>query len=151
MDYCLGAGDGAAAIWSGPDALDLDGDGLLDDLMLDEDGDGLADHAALDLDDDAVPEARYTDDGTGTWAVSGTAQRPLRWFSLDGVEHTGPADVDSDGAADRLSDVDRDGLADRSVAADGSTGYVDNDGDGRWDIRLADADGDGAADAAGPL
>jgi hypothetical protein len=149
MDYCLDAGDGAAAIWRGPDALDLDGDGLLDDLMLDEDGDGLADHAVLDLDDDTVPEARYTDDGTGTWTVSGAPEAAVRWFSLDGVEHTGPGDVDGDGATDRVFDVNRDGLADRAIS--GGAGYVDTDGDGRWDLRLLDSDGDGAADGAGPV
>jgi hypothetical protein len=148
MDYCLDAGDGSVSIWTGPAALDLDGDGLLDDLMADDDGDGLADHAVLDLDDDTVPESRYTDDGTGTWALSGVPERPMRWVSLDGVEHTGPGDVDGDGAADRLFDVNRDGLADRAVSGD--TGYVDTDGDGRWDLRLLDSDGDGAADGAGP-
>jgi hypothetical protein len=49
-------------------------------------------------------------------------------------------------------DVDRDGLADRAVLTDGRlmTGYVDTDGDGRWDLVLTDADGDGTADGAGP-
>lgn len=149
MDYCLDAGDGSVSIWTGPAALDLDGDGLLDDLMADDDGDGLADRAVLDLDDDTVPESRYTDDGTGTWALSGVPERPMRWISLDGVEHAGPGDVDGDGAADRLVDVNRDGLADRALAGD--TGYVDTDGDGRWDLRLLDSDGDGAADGAGPI
>lgn len=149
MDYCLDAGDGSASIWTGPGALDLDGDGLLDDLMVDDDGDGVADHAELDLDDDTVPETRHSDDGTGTWAVTGAPEQPLRWFSLDGGGHTGPGDVDGDGAADRFSDLDGDGLADRAVA--GRTGYVDTDGDGRWDLRLSDTDGDGAADAAARL
>jgi hypothetical protein len=149
MDYCLDAGDGSVSMWSGPAALDLDGDGLLDDLMADDDGDGLADHALLDLDDDSVPESRYIDDGTGTWARSGAQETPVRWFSVDGVEHTGPADVDGDGAVDRVFDVNRDGLADRAISGD--TGFVDTDGDGRWDLRLRDSDGDGAADAAGPL
>lgn len=149
MDYCLDAGDGTASIWSGPAELDLDGDGLLDDLMLDEDGDGLADHAALDLDDDAVPEARHTDDGTGAWAVSGAPERPLRWFGVDGVEHAGAGDVDGDGSPDRFFDVDRDGLADRAVAAGGAAGYIDVNGDGRWDTKLVDSDRDGRADGAG--
>lgn len=148
MDYCLASGDGTASIWTGPGGLDLDGDGLFDDLMLDEDGDGLADHAALDLDDDAVPEARFTDDGTGSWSG---ANGPVRWFSLDGVEHDGRGDVDGDGVADRVFDIDRNGLADRAVSSDGTNGYVDTDGDGRWDARLMDSDGDGLADAAGAL
>lgn len=165
MDYCLDAGDGTAAIWTGPAGLDLDGDGLLDDLIGDDDGDGMGDYAAFDLDDDGVPEARFTDDGTGTWAVSApspesrgscpqgcTPPPPPRWFGLDGTEHTGETgDIDADGVEETLTDVDRDGLADRAVSADATTGYVDTDGDGRWDTVLVDTDGDGSADGAGPL
>lgn len=150
MDYCLDAGDGTASIWTGPAEVDLDGDGLFDDLFSDLDGDGLADQAGLDLDDDGEPEALFTDDGTGAWAVGGAASGPLRWFGLDGVEHTGPrGDVDGDGVSDRLLDLNRDGLADRALSS--NTGYVDTDGDGRWDLALVDGDGDGAADGAGKL
>ena len=173
MDYCLDAGDGTASIWTGPIDVDIDGDGVLDGLRMDFDGDGAfddgladfdadgqADHAALDLDDDGVLESRYTDDGSGSWAVSGggAGGRSPRWFGLDGVEHTGPdspTDIDGDGVADRLFDSDRDGLADRALRADpeGSItgGYVDTDGDGQWDIALTDTDGDGAADGAAAL
>ena len=168
MDYCLDVGDGTASILTGhPDIdldgdgeldgvrLDLDGDGFLDDALADVDDDGLADHAVFDLDDDGIPEARYSDDGSGAWALSTAAPpRPLRWFGLDGVEHTDvPPDLDGDGVADRLGDTDRDGLADRALLAgpDGrvATGYVDTDRDGRWDLELTDSDGDGAADGAG--
>lgn len=172
MDYCLDAGDGSASIWTGQLDIDIDGDGELDGVRMDFDGDGafddaladfdedgLADHAALDLDDDGVPEAGYTDDGSGTWMVGGAAApRSLRWFGLDGVEHDdpeAPIDVDGDGAIDRLFDVNRDGLADRVLLVDpdgrSASGYVDIDGDGRWDIALADTDGDGAADGAAAL
>ena len=153
MDYCLDAGDGTAAIWIGPAELDLDGDGLLDDVFTDLDGDGLADHVALDLDDDGVAEARFTDDGSGTW-LAGGKPGPLRWFGLDGVEHSDPvADLDADGQPDTLLDVDRDGLADRALVggAPFSKGYVDVDGDGRWDVVLLDSDGDGTAESAGPV
>ncbi|MCB0930855.1 MAG: pullulanase [Mycobacterium sp.] len=152
MDYCLDAGDGSASIWTGPPELDLDGDGLLDDVLTDLDDDGLADHAVLDLDDDGVPEARFTDDGSGSWSVGGMSG-PLRWLGLDGVEHTDAhADVDGDGQPERLLDVDRDGLADRALVGLGrsSAGYVDTDGDGRWDLKLVDSDGDGRAESAGP-
>jgi hypothetical protein len=166
MDYCLNAGDGMASMWTGRTDIDLDGDGVFDGVRLDFDGDGVfddaiadgdgngvGDYAVLDLDDDGTPEARYTDDGSGSWTVSGAADRPLRWLSLDGAEHTGPGDIDGDGVADRFLDVDRDGLAYRVLRAEGDgsfrSGYVDTDGDGRWDVTLTDADGDGSADSAG--
>ncbi|OYN78866.1 pullulanase [Mycolicibacterium sphagni] len=171
MDYCLGSGDGTAAMFSAhpdvdidgdgePDGvrLDIDGDGIYDDALADLDGNGLADHAAFDLDGaDGIPASLYTDDGSGTWAMTPTgAGGPLRWFGLDGVEHTasGPIDFDADGRPDRLLDVNRDGLADRVLrAGDGGfdTGYVDTDGDGSWDLTLTDSDGDGTADAASAL
>jgi hypothetical protein len=171
MDYCLDAGDGTASIWTGEPGIDVDGDGELDgvrldfdadgafdDALADFDGDGLADHAALDLDDDGTPEARFLDDGSGSWTLAeGSPSRSLRWFGLDGVERgTGDVfDVDSDGSIDRLLDLDRDGVAERALVAglDGrfATGYVDIDGDGRWDIALTDTDGDGAADASARL
>ncbi len=171
MDYCLGAGDGVASIWSGqPDVdidgdgqfdgvrLDFDGDGAFDDALADLDGDGLADHAALDFDDDGRAESFFADDGSGTWALTpGTGNGQLRWLGLDGVEHTanGPVDFDADGRLDRLLDTDRDGLADRVLLTGDqgafNAGYFDTDGDGSWDVRLVDGDGDGAADEASPL
>ena len=173
MAYCLDAGDGTVSIWPGQldvdidgdgeldgTRMDFDGDGTFDDALADLDDDGMADHAALDLDDNGIPESQYTDDGSGTWSVSGgiAHNRPLRWFGLDGVEHDDPgtpADVDGDGETDRLVDVNRDGLADRVLRADPdgqfTNGYVDVDGDGRWDIALTDTDGDGAADGAAAL
>ena len=171
MDYCLNTGDGAASIWTGhPDIdltgdglldgvrTDLDGDGLFDDAFGDGDGDGSGDYAILDIDDDGTPETRYTDDGTGTWTVSGGAPGgPLRWLGLDGTEHTGDGDINGggdingDGVADRFLDTDRDGLADRAMSADGRTGYVDTDSDGRWDVTLTDVDGNGSADSASAL
>lgn len=167
MDYCLGADDGTATMWSAlPDvdtdgdgvfdavALDFDRDGLEDDALADLDGDGVADHAVLDL---GGQPSWFTDDGTGTWAVpADRAGRsgPLRWLSLDGLESSGGpmVDFDGDGAVDDLLlDSDADGLADRVLGDDHRTGYVDHDGDGRWDVKLVDADGDGTADAAASL
>jgi hypothetical protein len=174
MEYCLSAGDGGATMWDrGPDldldgdgrldavGLDVDGDGLTDDALADLDGDGIAEHAVLDVGDlTGTGERYFTDDGTGTWAIA--AERPprqppgLRWFGLDGVEHTGKplTDFGAEGRGEvRLSDSDGNGLADRAILAgpDGVTGYVDTDGDGRWDVKLTDTDGDGAADAASAL
>jgi hypothetical protein len=162
MEYCLGDADGSASMWTATPDVDIDGDGSLDAVGLDFDGDGLLDDAMADLDGDGLAEhlvrdhaadaAYFTDDGTGTWAVSVDRAGQLRWFGLDGVEHTGgPAvDLDGDGQVDdRLIDVDGNGLADRALG--GETAYVETDGDGRWDVKLADSDGDGKADAASEL
>jgi hypothetical protein len=169
MDYCLAGDDSTAAMWNGHPDLDLDGDGRLDAISLDFDGDGMrddaladfdadgiADHAVLDLDNDGTPERWFTDDGSGTWAVAVDRGGQLRWFGLDGVEHTGGPLVDFDGRGhvdDRVVDTDGDGMADRvlCVGENGATGYVDTDGDGRWNVRLTDADGDGSADGASNL
>jgi hypothetical protein len=169
MDYCMATDAGAAAIWHGQPTLDLDGDGrfdavgldfdgdgIKDDALADFDGDGVADHAVLDRDNDGTPEAYFTDDGSGTWAVAVDRSGGLRWFGLDGVEHTGGPLVDFDGvsvnghADDRLLDTDGDGVADRVLCAgeNGVTGYVDTDGDGKWNVRLTDTNGDGLADGA---
>jgi hypothetical protein len=169
VDYCLAGDDGTAAMWNGrPDldldgdgrldaiGLDFDGDGMRDDALADFDGDGLADHAVLDLDNDGTPESFFTDDGSGTWAVAVERGGQLRWYGLDGVEHTGGPLVDFDGQGrpdDRLLDIDGNGVADRVLCAgqNGVTGYVDTDGDGRWNVRLADTNGDGLADGASEL
>ena len=80
MEYCLGDGDGSATIWTAAPDIDLNGDGAFDAVGLDYDGDGLLDDAMADLDADGVADhmvrdhlseaAYFTDDGTGTWAVS---------------------------------------------------------------------------------
>ncbi len=162
MEYCLGDGDGSATMWTAAPDVDVDGDAALDAVGLDFDGDGLLDDAMADLDGDGMADhlvrdhlgaaAYFTDDGTGTWAVSVDRTGQLRWFGLDGTEHTGgpTVDLDADGEADdRLADVDGDGLADRALGGD--VAYVDTDRDGRWDVKLSDADGDGAADGADEL
>ena len=169
MEYCISGDDGTAAIWNHPpdldldgdgrfDAigLDLDGDGMRDDALADLDGDGIADHGLVDLDNDGSPESYFTDDGSGTWAVAVDRGGQLRWYGLDGAEHTGGPLVDFDGLGrldDRLVDADGDGLADRVLCAgeSGVTGYVDTDGDGHWNVRLTDTDGDGLANGASAL
>ena len=47
---------------------------------------GVADHAVLD------GQSYFTDDGSGTWAVSVDRGGQVRWFGLDGVEQTRWAD-----------------------------------------------------------
>ena len=160
MDYCLADGDGSATMWSAPLDTDVDGDGTLDAVGLDVDGDGGVDDALADLDGDGIADhavldgqSYFTDDGSGTWAVSVDRGGQLRWFGLDGVEQMGGADrstSDGDGQADdRLLDIDGNGLADRALG--GQVAYVDTDGDGRWDIKLTDSNDDGKADVANDL
>lgn len=164
MEYCLGDGDGSASMWTAAPDIDLNGDGAFEAAALDFDDDGLLDDAMADLDADGVADhlvrdfalgvgaAYFTDDGTGTWAVSLDRAGLLRWFGLDGVEHSGGVvvDVDADGQADdRLFDVDGNGVADRAVSGDQA--YVDTDADGRWDVKLSDRDADGKADGADEL
>jgi hypothetical protein len=162
MEYCLGDGDGSATMWTAEPDMDVDGDGAFDAVGLDFDGDGLLDDAVADLDGDgfadhlvrdhAAEAAYFTDDGTGTWAVSVDRAGQLRWFGLDGAEQFGgPAvDFDADGQVDdRLLDIDGNGLADRVLANEAA--YVDTDGDGRWDTKLLDTDTDGKADAVSEL
>ena len=109
------------------------------------------------IDVNGADERYFTDDGTGTWGVA--AEQParsatgLRWFGLDGIEHTGGPLTDFGADGVRFVDSDGNGLADRALVNEvgGATGYVDTDGDGRWDVKLTDTDGDGAADAASVL
>src|SRR5262245_23464449 len=116
MDYCLGDADGTATIFTGMPDLDVDGNGSLDgigldvdgacridDVMADLDGDGIAERAVLDVDDDGAAESYFSDDGSGTWAVSVDRSGQVRWFGLDGIEQTGAGplvDFDGDGTAD---------------------------------------------------
>ncbi len=106
MDYCMAGDDDTAAIWNGQPDLDLDGDGRLDavgldfdgdgmhdDALADFDGDGIADHAVLDLDNDGTPEAYFTDDGSGTWAVAVDRGGQLRWTTTrktGSIDRSGP-------------------------------------------------------------
>ena len=68
--------------------------------------------------------------------MSSTSGGPLVDFDGDGRSTTG------------CSTPTATGLADRAIADDGFAGYVDTDGDGRWDVKLTDTDGDGKADVA---
>ena len=77
VDYCLSDGDGSATLWSAPPNTDVDADGTLDAVGLDVDGDGTVDDMLADLDGDGLADHAvvdglnyFTDDGSGTWAVS---------------------------------------------------------------------------------
>ena len=76
---------------------DVDGDGALDAVGLDVDGDGRRRRRAgrsrrrrhrRSRGARRRPDRYFTDDGSGTWAVSVDRGGQLRWFGLDGVEHS---------------------------------------------------------------
>ena len=156
MEYCLGDGDGSATIWTAAPDTDVDGDGALDAVGLDFDGDGLLDDAMADLDGDGVADHLVRDRRR-----RGRLLHRRRDGHLGGQRRTGlgpacggSASTASSSPAARWSmstptvrpttellDADGDGLADRALS--GEQAYVDTDGDGRWDIRLTDSDGDG--------
>ena len=154
-----------------PDAvrLDFDGDGRVDDALWDADGDGTADRAVLDLDDDGRPERAFADpSGRGVWdaPLGAAAGDVLRFTDVRGREASARAEVDSDGDGvpdaavvdadhdpathDTVADLDGDGVADELlVTSPGATerAYATSDpGSPRWDVLLADVDGDGAVD-----
>ena len=161
------------AVVGRPDAvrLDFDGDGRVDDALWDADGDGTADRAVLDLDDDGRPERAFADpSGRGVWDapvdVADPGSGAFRFTDVRGREGSVRADVDSDGDGvpdaavvdadhdpathDTVADLDGDGVADEMlVTSPGATGraYATSDpGSPRWDVLLADVDGDGAVD-----
>ena len=131
MDYCLADGDGSATMWTAPLDTDVDGDGGLDAVGLDVDGDGSVDDALADLDGDGVADhavldgqSYFTDDGSGTWAVSVDRGGHCGGSGWTGWSTPGgpTADLDGDGQADdRLLDVDGDGLADRALGGGSPT------------------------------
>lgn len=130
MEYCIAGDDGSAGIWNRPFDVEY---GVVGNVV------------AVEVGQRVIAQTVAVDRGG-----------QLRWYGLDGVEHTGGPLVDFDGFGgldDRLLDTDGDGLADRVLCAGEQrvTGYVDTDGDGRWDVRLTDTDGDGTADGASSL
>ncbi len=161
------------AVGGRPDAvrLDFDGDGRVDDALWDVDGDGTADRAVLDLDDDGRPERAFADpSGRGVWDApldaAGPAGGTVRFTDVRGREGSARVEVDSDGDGvpdgavvdvdhdpathETVCDLDGDGVADELlVTAAGATDRayaVSDPGSPRWDVLLADVDGDGAVD-----
>ncbi len=159
------------AVTGRPDAvrLDFDGDGRVDDALWDSDGDGDADRAVLDLDDDGRPERAFADPtGLGVWAApaASVGGGELRFTDVRGRDGAARVDVDSDGdgipdgavveadhdpaTRETVCDLDGDGVADELlVDAPGAAerAYATSDpASPRWDVLLADVDGDGAAD-----
>lgn len=119
------------------EALDTDGDGFADTLLVDADGDGIADAAGIDTDGDGILDTFGADtDGDGAFDTFGTD------IDGDGTLDTIGMDTDGDGAIDTVGlDTDGDGAID--------TIGMDTDGDGAVDTIGMDTDGDGAIDTVG--
>ncbi|MFL6550966.1 MAG: outer membrane beta-barrel protein, partial [Povalibacter sp.] len=102
--------------------LDLDNDGIPDDIegSEDADGDGIPNLADLDSDNDGIPD----------------------------LIEAGGADLDGNGVADNLADANHNGLADVYDAAAGGIALlaIDTDGDGFPNFRDVDSDGDALSD-----
>ena len=112
----------------------------------------------------AFAESCSADDGLGPrrWLRTGPrvrrdpakpdgASRSTASLGLDGVERTGGrlVDFDGDGPAEQAgcstATATTRPTAQSSAGDNGVTGYVDADGDGRWDVELTNTDGDGTA------
>ena len=122
---------------------DTDNDGIPDYLDVDSDNDGIYDvvesgNGALDTNNDGVIDGM--DAGFADADNNGQS---------DNSEGNTPKDSDGDGISDHLDlDSDNDGIYDMVEGGDGS---LDTNNDGMIDAKdavFADADGDGAADAA---
>ncbi|OZC34364.1 hypothetical protein [Gordonia polyisoprenivorans] len=167
LEYVFGNGDSEPTHWHTPAdtdtdadgvldaiALDFDGDGRRDDLLIDTDADGIADLAALDLDDDDTVEHHYRDSGNGIWGVAVPTREAPPAPHIPGtptpVTPT-PADPAPTDTRVQAHDLDGDGTPDIEILLDAGAIrrlYVDTDSDGRADQVLVDSDGDGTADAA---
>ncbi|WP_199257104.1 hypothetical protein [Tomitella fengzijianii] len=158
ITYAFGTGDGEVTEWTSSADLDSDGDGTADAVALDFDGDGLIDDAMWDADADGVADTTCLDvaagpgegerwfvdsAGDGTWATEipvehdaggpgGAREPPARAHVMEAGGNPVHAGPDESGPEERglLVDSDRDGIA---------------------DTRLADSDGDGYLDTAGPV
>lgn len=167
LEYVFGNGDSEPTHWHTPAdtdtdadgvldaiALDFDGDGRRDDLLIDTDADGIADLAALDLDDDDTVEHHYRDSGNGIWGVAVPTREAPPAPHTPGTRTPAtptPADPAPTDTRVQAHDLDGDGTPDIEILLDAGAIrrlYVDTDSDGRPDQVLVDSDGDGTADAA---
>jgi gliding motility-associated-like protein len=116
-------------------ALDIDGDGIPDELDLDDDNDGIPDLA----------------EGSGDADGDGIPNRLDRDSDNDGITDTieaGGEDANGDGIIDGFIDTDGDGLANSVDIDNGGTPLQasDSDGDGLKNFLDLDSDNDGIAD-----
>jgi hypothetical protein len=153
-------------VGTGEDALDTDGDGVIDALDTDDDGDGMNTRAENgntedgsplrdypDTDSDGIPDFRDTDSDDDGFA---DADEGLVDTDRDGTPDFRDLDSDGDEVADAdevAGDTDNDGRDDRVDTDDDgddlrteTEGTVDTDSDGTPDYLDPDSDGDDRSD-----
>ncbi|MHA8061244.1 gliding motility-associated C-terminal domain-containing protein [Aquirufa beregesia] len=114
---------------------DFDGDGLVNSMDTDSDGDGIPDEREKNRDSDGDRHADYLDLDSDNDGI------------LDSIE--GEFDPDGDGIPNYLDlDSDNDGILDVWEASNTARGNLDDNYDGRVDMKglLPDANGNGLAD-----
>ena len=115
---------------------------------VDADGDGIADPADLDLDNDGIPnDLDGSDDADGD-GLPNLADLDSDGDGVSDLVEAGGTDANGDGLADNFVDVNGNGLTDQY---EGSLGgrplpLPDTDRDGAVDHRDLDSDGDGISD-----
>jgi outer membrane protein OmpA-like peptidoglycan-associated protein len=143
-DDCSG-GQGPDPAQDGPDS---NGDGRCD-AADDADGDGVLDKDDLDIDNDGIPndvEGFEDFDGDG---VPNSYDLDSDGDGLPDILEAGGGELDQDhdGRIDSVEDTDpKDGLHDPLQKQDAALPYPDTDGDGQPDFLDLDSDGDGLSD-----
>ena len=138
---------GASEDYSDFFPADLDGDGVMDGILLDADGDGVLDSMLIDTDGDGTYESMLIDaDGDGTF------ETVLIDTDEDGVFETAlvetEEDTDGDGVLDTVrTEIVRDEDHDGEFDSDSIAVAQDTDGEPDTIYLAEDYDGDGVLDA----
>jgi large repetitive protein len=114
----------------------------------DADLDGIPDNLDLDLDNDGIPNDIDGGDDTDGDGIPNMLDLDSDNDGIPDVVEAGGTDANGDGVIDGFVDANNDGLADSVEAATGGTALpmTDTDGDGVEDYRDVDSDDDGIND-----
>jgi len=114
----------------------------------DADGDGVGDSVDLDLDNDGIPNDVDGSDDTDGDGLPNLADLDADGDGVADLVEAGGTDANNDGVADNFVDVNGNGLADAFEPTLGGHALVtpDTDGDGADNHRDLDSDGDGISD-----
>jgi hypothetical protein len=114
----------------------------------DSDGDGVADTQDLDLDNDGIPNDLDGSDDTDGDGLPNLADLDSDGDGIPDLVEAGGVDANGDGLVDNFVDTNHNGLSDRYEPALGGHALPlpDADGDGIDNHRDLDSDGDGISD-----